>query len=52
MEDLGHYGVARNDRDDQGGTVYLEEFSTVFDGARSAIDLAERQVRQAVRWDR
>ena len=42
LEDLGHYGVARNDRDDQGMTVYLEEFSAVSDGARAAIDLAER----------
>ena len=23
LEDLGHYGVARKDRDDQGMTVYL-----------------------------
>ena len=29
LEDLGHYGVARKDRDDQGMTVYLEEFSAV-----------------------
>ena len=42
LEDLGHYGVARKDRDDQGMTVYLEEFSAVSDGARAAIDLAER----------
>ena len=33
LEDLGHYGVARKDRDDQGMTVYLEEFSAVTDGA-------------------
>ena len=32
LEDLGHYGVARKDRDDQGMTVYLEEFSAVSDG--------------------
>jgi hypothetical protein len=50
LEDLGHYGVARKDRDDHGVTVYLEDFSAVFDGARAAIDLAERQVRQTVRW--
>jgi hypothetical protein len=42
LEDLGHYGVARKDRDDQGMTVYLDEFSAVSDGARAAIDLAER----------
>ena len=42
LEDLGHYGVARKDRDDQGMTVYLEEFGAVSDGARAAIDLAER----------
>jgi hypothetical protein len=42
LEDLGHYGVARKDRDDQGMTVYLEEFSAVSDGARATIDLAER----------
>jgi hypothetical protein len=42
LEDLGHYGVARKDRDDQGMTVYLEEFSAVSEGARAAIDLAER----------
>ena len=42
LEDLGHYGVARKDRDDHGMTVYLEEFSAVSDGARAAIDLAER----------
>jgi hypothetical protein len=42
LEDLGHYGVVRKDRDDQGMTVYLEEFSAVSDGARAAIDLAER----------
>jgi hypothetical protein len=42
LEDLGHYGVARKDRDDQGVTVYLEEFSADSDGARAAIDLAER----------
>jgi hypothetical protein len=42
LEDFGHYGVARKDRDDQGMTVYLEEFSAVSDGARAAIDLAER----------
>jgi hypothetical protein len=42
LEDLGHYGVARKDRDDHGMTVYLEEFSAVSDGAGAAIDLAER----------
>jgi hypothetical protein len=42
LEVLGHYGVARKDRDDQGVTVYLEEFSAVSDGARAAIDLAGR----------
>jgi hypothetical protein len=42
VEDLGHYVVARKDRDDQGMTVCLEEFSAVSDGARAAIDLAER----------
>jgi hypothetical protein len=42
LENLGHHGVARKDRDDQGMTVYLEEFSAVSDGARAAIDLAER----------
>jgi hypothetical protein len=42
LEDLGHYGVARKDRDDQGMTVDLEEFSAVSGGARGAIDLAER----------
>jgi hypothetical protein len=42
LEDLSHDGVARKDRDDQGMTVYLEEFSAVSDGARAAIDLAER----------
>jgi hypothetical protein len=35
LEDLGHYGVARKDRDDQGVTVYLEEFSAVSNGARA-----------------
>jgi hypothetical protein len=42
LEDLGHYGIARKDRDDQGMTVYLDEFSAVSNGARAAIDLAER----------
>ena len=41
LEDLGHYGVARKDRDDQGMTVYLEEFSAVR-WRPAAIDLAER----------
>jgi hypothetical protein len=42
LEDLGHYGLARKDRDDHGMTVYLDEFSAVSNGARAAIDLAER----------
>ncbi|MDP9209651.1 MAG: hypothetical protein M3O65_14420, partial [Actinomycetota bacterium] len=42
LEDLGHYGIARKDRDDHGMTVYLDEFSAVSNGARAAIDLAER----------
>jgi hypothetical protein len=42
LEDLGHYGLRRKDRDDHGMTVYLDEFSAVSDGARAAIDLAER----------
>jgi hypothetical protein len=42
LEDLGHYGIARKDRDDHGLTVYLDEFSAVSNGARAAIDLAER----------
>lgn len=33
---------ARKDRDDHGLTVYLDEFSAVSNGARAAIDLAER----------
>jgi hypothetical protein len=42
LEDLGHYGIARKDRDDHGMTVYLDDFSAVSNGARAAIDLAER----------
>jgi hypothetical protein len=42
LEDLGHYGIARKDRDDHGMTVYLDEFSAISNGARAAIDLAER----------
>jgi hypothetical protein len=42
LEDLAHYGLRRKDRDDHGMTVYLDEFSAVSDGARAAIDLAER----------
>jgi len=42
LEDLGHYGIARKDRDDHGMTVYIDEFGAVSDGARAAIDLAER----------
>jgi hypothetical protein len=42
LEDLAHYGIARKDRDDHGLTVYLDEFSAVSQGARAAIDLAER----------
>jgi hypothetical protein len=42
LEDLGHYGITRKDRDDQGMTIYLDEFSAVSNGARAAIDLAER----------
>jgi hypothetical protein len=42
LEDLAHYGLRRKNRDDHGMTVYLDEFSAVSDGARAAIDLAER----------
>ena len=41
LEDLGHYGVARKDRDDQGMAVYLEEFSARLRRPPSG-DLAER----------
>jgi hypothetical protein len=42
LEDLAHYGIRRKDRDDHGMTVYLDDFSAVSNGARAAIDLAER----------
>ncbi len=42
LEDLGHYGIARKRRLGDDLTVYLDEFAAVSDGARAAVDLAER----------
>jgi hypothetical protein len=42
LEDLGHYAVQLKDRVGDDLTVYLDEFSALADGARHALDLAER----------